>query len=229
MPGEILTPLREDGPLPLSAAIPDTTVSNILAGTDEADTFILSRDARWDRIEGFEDGSDRIDIQSYDVTFESLLIERVSSVQYKVYTRDEGINVFLEESAAIDPDDWLLGEEDFVFRDGLADPPVQVHFEESATEREAITGTTLPDIFTFTPDGVGDTINRFEHGKDLIDLSAFNTAFANLSIVTRFDGRVSIRVNTQIDRDTSLYDWFQVNDRSDLLVASDFTAADFIF
>ena len=225
---EISVEAIEAQPAPVSniAFVFDSFGNDWITASPASEIFVFGRDAQWDRIIDFTDGEDLLDITAFEVTFDSLRIRRVSLEHYEVYTRDEGITVIFDEAsvAAADADDWLLDIDDFIFATGLPEPPVQVIIETNSTEREELRGTTLPDIFTFAQDDEGDVINLFEPGKDIIDLSAFNTSFEDLEIVTRYPGRVSVRISVEGD-----YDWIQINDPSRLMVAEDFTADDFIF
>ncbi|MEO0913286.1 MAG: hypothetical protein AAFY59_09905 [Pseudomonadota bacterium] len=200
--------------------------SDVLYGSPQEDRFVLSRDGNRDEIRWFRDGEDKINLWSWDIKFDSLMVVRVSLLEYRVYVRDEVTVVKFVQPAPADipADGVLLDESDFIFRSNLPDAPVQVQVEQVTDGREVLVGTTLPDEFVFSYDGRFDIINKFELGKDRIDLSGYGTSFDDLTIETKRDGRVSIRVDTAEGPD-----YLQVNDPSFRFRAEDFEASDFIF
>lgn len=212
--------------MPVEKIYDDRSGVTRLRGTDEDNTFVMYRDQHRDVIVDMEDGADRIKLFSFDVGFDSVRLQRVDLLTYKVFVRDEVLNVSFRQPAPEDipASGWLLDESDFIFRKGLPPAPVQVQLEQSSTEKETVRGTNLPDVFVFTYDGYGEVIKKFEPGKDQIDLSGYATSFDDLDIVDRFPGRITVRIETDMRTE-----WFQVNDPSNLLTSETITADDFIF
>ncbi len=200
--------------------------SDVLYGSPDIDRFIMTRDQRYDEIRWFTDGVDQINLWSYDITFDSLLVVRVSLQVYKVFVRDEVMTVKFNRppSAEIPEDGVLLDASDFIFKTGLPDPPVQVRLEQETEATEVLVGTTLPDEFVFTFDGQVDIVNRYELHKDRIDLSGYATSFDDLEFVDRAPGKITIWIQTDegVDR-------LKVNEPSKRFTSDDFTPEDFIF
>ncbi|QHQ35931.1 hypothetical protein [Algicella marina] len=213
-------------PPPIRRVYDDRATSDILYGSSNSDRFILVRDQKPDEIRWFRDGEDFIKLWSWDINFSSLLVARVSLLEYQVFVRDEVITVkFVRPPASQIPDDGvLLDADDFIFKKNLPEPPVQVHLEQSSTDKEILTGTTLPDVFVFTFDGKVDVIRLYELHKDQIDLSGYATSFDDVSITTNKKGTVAIRIDTELGPD-----FVRVHDPSNRFTADDFTADDFIF
>lgn len=199
---------------------------NVLYGSEGGDRFDMQRDARYDAIRAFGDNEDIIDLTRFGITFDSLMIRQVSLLEYIVLVRDEKLRVTFDQPAEEDVslNGFLLDEADFIFAPGLPDPPLQVHFEQSATEQEIIVGTTLPDVFIFSDDGIRDDIYRFELHKDRIDLSPYNLSFGSLEINNTVEGRVWVRIRTDQGPD-----FLVLHDAAGNMVAEDLAASDFIF
>lgn len=203
----------------------DTSGKDTLFGTNDEDRFILERDGKLDEIFDFENSEDKVNLNDFDVTFDSIMLKQISLTEYVVYIRDEVIKITFNTPATTPNSGWLLGEHDFVFAKGLPDPPVQVHLEQSDSAGETIYGTTLPDVFIFSDDAFRDTVFLFEPGKDILDLTGYNVSYGDLSFADRNGGRVAISIPVQsggIDR-------LVVRDPSLSLTTSDIETDWFIF
>lgn len=167
---------------------------DVLKGTSMLDLFIMDRDGVSDYLLKFEDGVDMIDITDFNVTWDSVMVQRVSLLEYKVHIRNEFFRVTFNQPDPMDipANGWLLQEVDFVFATGVPDPPVQVHFEDTPGVVELIFGTPLPDVFVLQNDNMRDNVMDFEPGKDKIDLSAYNVAFGDLRLQARNNGKVAV-------------------------------------
>lgn len=210
----------------LGGVIRDTDRRDILHGGDGADSFRLLNDGRTDTVMGLEDGIDLIDITAFDASWDQLMIRQISLTEYVVnYQDEERLRIVFNEPVTVPESGVLLDETDFIFRSGLPESPVQLINERSATEKEVIFGTSLPDVFVFENDGQRDTIRRFEPGKDEINLAAYGTSFYELDIQERKQGRIAIAIPIEDDRP----DWLVVIDISRQLTAEDITADMFIF
>lgn len=203
----------------------DTHRRDILTGGGGADTFVISHDGRRDTITDFEYGSDVIDFTAYNVTYEELFIFQKSAYTFVIDIRGARTEVNVDPpnigEAEVTP--YSFTAEDFIFAVGAAPPNVVLHADTAGKDK--LFGTGRPDVFLFEPDGMRDAVRRFEIGKDRIDLTDFDTAFANLNFVDVAPGRVAIRLETLefgIER-------LVINDRSHLFTAADFSADDFIF
>lgn len=198
--------------------VTDTARRDALWGSDQPDTFVLRRDGKTDTIQGFEPGRDLIDLSAFDIGFDSVEIRQTSPTTYMIHVREERTKVVLAPG-----EDRALDADDFIFREGVADAPLQVHADGAGTDR--LRGTTLPDVFIFSPDGVRDAVRRFEDGKDVVDLSAFNVSFADLTITDKKPGRVMVRVHYGDGEKEDVI----IHDGSKTLTAADLSADDFIF
>ena len=198
---------------------------DILTGGLGADTFVLSHDGRRDTITDFSVGVDVIDFTDFNVTFEELFIFQLSAYSFVIDIRGERNQIDVTPPNIGDPPitPASFTAADFVFAPGAAAPTPVVQSDTAGADR--LFGTGRPDVFVFNPDGMRDAVRRFEIHKDLIDLSGFGTAFANLVFTDVQPGRVVIRLETL---DFGI-EHIVINDRSHLFTAADFTAADFIF
>ncbi|MBL4808139.1 MAG: hypothetical protein JKY31_12775 [Rhodobacteraceae bacterium] len=200
----------------------DTGRRDKLTGGDGLDVFVLGRDGKRDFIMDFEDGVDRVDFSDFNVTYEELFIYQIDTYRFVVEIRGELTEINFQPPEVGDPP-IMLTVDDFLFDPGAAAPGVNLIADTDG--RDKLIGTGRPDVFLFNPDGVRDAIRRFELGKDQIDITTFDTTFADLDIQTIRPGRIIITFET----DTFETEHLIINDRSKLLVAEDFTADDFIF
>ncbi len=210
----------------------DTARRDTLQGGDGPDVFALGNDGRTDNVWGLEDGVDVIDIAAWDATWAKISVRQISLTEYVVdYQNEERIRITYQAppAAEIPEDGMLLTADDFIFANGVPAPSVQLRPEASATEKEVIFGTSLPDVFLFEYDGQRDTVRRFEPGKDLIDLADYGTSFGALIVTERKEGRLSIKIPVpDAERDLPP-DWLVLIDNSHQLTADDLTADMFIF
>ena len=198
---------------------------DILTGGLGADTFVLSHDGKRDTITDFTDGVDVIDFTNFNVTFDELFIYQISTYSFVIDIRGEKTQVDVTPPSIGDPPitPYSFTAADFIFAPGAAAPTPVVQSDTAGADR--LFGTGRPDVFVFNPDGMRDAVRRFEIHKDLIDLSGFGTAFANLIFTDVQPGRIVIRVET-IDFGI---EHIVINDRSHLFTSADLTADDFIF
>jgi len=198
---------------------------DILTGGLGADTFVLSHDGKRDTITDFTDGVDVIDFTSFNVTFDELFIYQINTYSFVIEIRGEKNQVDVTPPNIGDPPitPYSFTADDFIFAPGAAAPTPVVQSDTAGADR--LFGTGRPDVFVFNPDGMRDAIRRFEIHKDLIDLSGFGTAFANLIFTDVQPGRIVIRLET-LDHGI---EHIVINDRSHLFTSADLTADDFIF
>ena len=209
---------------------PDPLGTNFLIDTERRDQLfggpgvefhILSRDGKTDTIWQLEDGRDRIDLSAFEVTWESVMVRQVSELEWVITIRDERTRIVFDNPAPTDPPIELTAD-DFIFADDVPPPPVQSIVDGSG--RDHLEGTTLPDSFDFAVDYERDVIHRFEMGKDVIDLSAFNTDFDALHFVDKKPGRVVIHVPNDVG-----VEHIVVKDYNRAFTSADFSADDFLF
>lgn len=208
----------------------DDTLTDILkrdklTGDLGADTFVFQHDGKRDFILDFEDGADVIDFTDFNVTYEELFIYQISAYTFVIDIRGEKTEVAVVPPGLGDPPitPSSFTAEDFIFTVGAAPPTITLQADTPGADR--LFGTGRPDVFLFDPDGMRDAVRRFEIHKDKIDLTAFDTAFANLIFTDVSPGRVVIRVETPEFGVEHLV----VHDKSKLFTSGDFTADDFIF
>ena len=176
----------------LGGSLEDTIRRDILFGGSGPDVFVLKRDGKTDTVMDFDDQVDQIDLSAFDVTFDSVMIQQISTLEFKFVIRGETTKVTFAPPQPGDPP-IDLSVDDFIFPVGIPDPPVQVQVD---TEGETVMkGTSLPDVFILDVDYSRDVIRRFELGKDIVDLSAFNTSYAALEIIDRKPGRVVVKID----------------------------------
>ncbi len=195
----------------------DTDRRDKLTGDDGADVFVLGRDGKRDAIMDFDDGIDLIDLSDFNVTFEEVFIYQIDTLTYVVAIRGELTEINFQPPGFGDPA-IMLTADDFLFAPGAAPPGVNLISDTAA--RDKLIGTGRPDVFLFNPDGLRDAVRRFELDKDKIDITTFDTTFADLIITTLRPGRVMVDFGTE---------HLVINDRSKLFEAGDFSAEDFIF
>lgn len=200
----------------------DTGRRDKLWGGDGTDVFTLGRDGKRDFVMDFQDGLDLIDFSDFNVTFNELFIFQKSPYKFIIEIRGEKTTVNFDPAGPAPAIDALTAD-DFIFAPGAAEPGVNLIADTLGAEK--LHGTGRPDVFLFVPDGARDAIRRFELGKDKIDLTAFDTNFADLDISTIRDGRIVIRFDTPGIGTERLV----VNDRSHHFTHDEFTADDFIF
>ena len=205
----------------------DGAGTDVLIGQSGADEFVMQRDGLTDYIRSFDDMIDKANMKDFDVTWDSVMIRRVSLTEYKVTVRDEFFRVTFEppETEDIPASGWLLDEDDFIFDTGLATPPQQVHFETTPGVVELLHGTSLPDVFVLQNDNIRDNVMDFEPGKDLIDLTDYNVAFGDLRLQTRKNGKVAVVI---VDENEGR-DALTIRDVSRDLTIDDIDADWFIF
>lgn len=210
---------------PIGETLTDTLRRDTLTGDLGADTFVLQHDGRRDTILDFENGVDVIDFSDFDVTFEELFIFQIDAYTFVIEIRGERNQIVVTPPDLGDPPitPWSFTADDFIFADGAAPPSVVSHVDTSGKDK--LFGTGRPDVFLFNPDGLRDAVRRFELGKDKIDLTTFDTSFANLVFTDVGPGRVAITLETLAFGVERLV----INDKSHLFTAADFTADDFIF
>ena len=203
----------------------DTHRRDVLTGDLGADTFVISHDGRRDTITDFEDGVDVIDFTDFNVTFEELFIFQIDTYTFVIDIRGERTEVNVTPPNIGDPaiTTYSFTADDFEFAIGAAPPNVVLQADTAGNDK--LFGTGRPDVFLFNPDGLRDAVRRFEIGKDKIDLTTFDTSFANLTFVDVAPGRVAIMLETVSFGIEKLV----INDKSHLFTAADFSASDFIF
>ncbi len=195
----------------------DTDRRDKLTGDTGADVFTLGRDGKRDFVMDFEDGVDTVDFTDFNVTFEELFIYQIDIYKFVVEIRGEKTEVNFTPGGSL-PTTALLTADDFVFDTGAAAPGVNLIADTTGADK--LIGTGRPDDFLFVPDTQRDAVRRFELNKDHIDLSAYDTSFANLDMETIRPGRVIIHFADE---------HLVINDRSHLFTHLDFDANDFIF
>jgi len=204
--------------------------TNVLVDTDRRDqlfggtgieTFVLGRDGSTDTVWELEDGRDIIDLRAFEVTWDSVMVRQLSETEFTIIIRDEVTRINFAAAGAGDPPIDLTAD-DFIFASGLPDPPVQTHVDPTGSDR--IDGTTLPDSFDMIVDYERDVIAKFELGKDVIDLSSFNTDFGALTFIDKKPGRVVIVVPNDVDEER-----LAVRDWNRDFTSADFSADDFLF
>ncbi|NOR64173.1 MAG: hypothetical protein GQ535_17010 [Rhodobacteraceae bacterium] len=198
---------------------------DVLTGGLGADTFVLSHDGRRDTITDFQDGIDVIDFTDFNVTFEELFIFQLSAYSFVIEIRGERNQIDVPVPNLGDPPitPYSFTAADFEFAPGAAPPTVVVQSDTAGEDK--LIGTGRPDVFVFNPDGMRDSIRRFELHKDKIDLSGFGTAYENLTFTDVQPGRIVIRLET-IEFGV---EHIVINDRSHLITSADLTANDFEF
>ena len=190
-------------------------------GGNGTDYFVLSRDGKTDTIWNFEDGKDRIDLRAFEVQIDSVMIRQISETEWTILIRDELTRINFNTPDAGDPPIDLTAD-DFIFDSG--DPPATPQVILDRAGLSHLHGTSLPDVFTMMIDTPRDVIHRFEKGKDVIDLSAYNTDFSELNFIDKKPGRVVIHVDTGTG-----VDHIVVKDYDRSFTSADFSADDFIF
>lgn len=197
--------------------IRDTGRRDQLTGGDGADIFYLRHDNKRDTILDFQDGSDKIDLTDFNVTFDEVYIRQIADNAFVFTIRGESNAVYFAPPGPLDPP-IIFDADDFIFNPGAAAPTRNLVTETDGADR--LWGTSRPDTFVMNPDGMRDAIRRFELGKDIIDLQTFDTSFENLVFTDVKDGRVRIDFGSE-----SLV----ITDGSRSFTAADFAADDFIF
>ena len=208
-----------------SDTLSDTANRDQLTGGLGADIFVLQHDGRRDTILDFEKGVDVIDFTDLNVTFEELFIFQKDTYSFVIEIRGQRNQVDVIPPDIGEPPITPLSfsAADFIFAEGAAPPSVVSHVDTSG--KDQLFGTGRPDVFLFDPDGLRDAVRRFEIGKDKIDLTSFDTSFANLTFTDVAPGRVSISLTT----DDFGTERLVINDKSHLLTSADFAVDDFIF
>ncbi len=197
--------------------IADSDRRDRLTGGDGEDVFVLGRDGKTDFVLDFDDNVDMIDLVEFNVTFQEISIYKIDTYTYVVQIRGEKSKITFQPPELGDPE-IMLTADDFLFDPGAAPPGVNLVTDTFGNDK--LFGTGRPDVFLFNPDGMRDGIRKFELGKDLIDITTYDTTFADLTITTIRDGRVKIDFGSEI---------LVVNDSSKEFTAADFSADDFIF
>lgn len=197
----------------------DRGLRDRLTGLAGADVFELQRDGKRDFILDFADGSDLIDLSAYNVTWAEVFVRLKAPGHFIIEIRGEKTDIFFQPPALDQPapDFFSLGESDFIFAPGAAEPVINLVADTAA--RDVLWGSGRPDAFLLNRDGQRDVIRNFEDGKDVIDLLDFNTSFGELIFIDRAPGRVLIWCEGEA---------IVVRDASGLLTAADFSASDFI-
>lgn len=201
----------------------DTIVDGILrdriTGLAGADIFALRRDGKRDFILDFKNGSDKIDLTEYNVTWEEVFVRLKSPGHFIFEIRGEKTDVFFQVPDLGQPglSFFSLDESDFAFAPGAAAPTI--HLVPDTAASDVLWGTGRPDAYLLNSDGLKDVIRNYEDDKDVIDLLDFNTSFGELVLVDRSPGRVLIWCEGEA---------ILVRDASHLLTAADFSATDFI-
>ncbi len=208
-----LTNIFEDGPR-----------RDTLIATLADDVFVLQRDGKTDTVRDFTPGQDLIDLSDFHVGFDQVQIKQIAPGEFVFTIREERTKIIFDQPEG-DPDTYLDITPDidnFIFKDNLAEAPLQVHLDTDGVDR--LFGTPSPDVFVLTPDGVRDAVRLFELGKDQIDLAGYNTSFGEISFIDRKPGRVVINVPNGDGVEAVV-----VHDGSKLFTAQQFTEDDFIF
>ncbi len=197
----------------------DGVLRDKITGLAGADIFALRRDGKRDFILDFKNGSDKIDLTEYNVTWEEVFVRLKSPGHFIIEIRGEKTDVFFQppDPGAPGLSFFSLDESDFMFAPGAAAPTV--HLVPDTAASDVLWGTGRPDVFQLNNDALRDVLRNFEDGKDIIDLLDFNTSFGELVFVDKAPGRVLIWCEGEA---------LVVRDASHLLSAADFSANDFI-
>lgn len=203
----------------LGGVLEDTIGTDVLFGRAGDDIFALKRDGLRDTVARFELGVDKIDITQFNVTWGEVSMRQIQDDRFMFTIRGEQTVVYLNPQDDGSPYDLLsFGEENFIFNDGAATPPVNVVLDLNGYTR--LMGTDQTDHFIMQPDGATDSIVNFDPVHDKIDLVGMGTAFGDLDIQTYQNGTVRIFFETEM-----LIVW----DSSRAMTAQDYTEDMFIF
>ena len=203
-----------------------------LWGGGNRDVFALTADGTADQIRDFRRGVDLIDVSAWGVRdFAALTL--TDHHAGKVVLRCGGELVSIDDGGrGLRAADFSAA--DFVFATGPAPRPViegtagddKLHGTAAADELRDLGGVDNlfgrggADLFVLAADGAADSIKDFEDGLDLIDLSAWGVAFADLAVADHPSGKVVI---TRAD------ELVAVGGADGTLTAAELTADDFIF
>ena len=211
----------------------DGAGKDIYTGGAGADKFVLSADNRSDAILDFEDGTDLIDVSAWGVTdFNDLTLTDHHSG--RVFVRHG------KEVVVVDDGARGLNSSDFTAADFVLAPgggPAETLTGTSGNDKlvgtnaaeaiedlagsDALFGRGGADVFVLALDGVVDTVKDFELGQDLVDISAWGaTGFGDLTLTDHSSGKVFLTYEDEL---------LVIHDAARSLVASDYSADDFIF
>lgn len=206
---------------------------DVLSGGTGADVFALSSDYRPDFIVDFEQGIDLIDVSAWQVT---------SLSELEVLDHRSGRVTIRLGKEAVSVDDGARGltaasfdASDFIFAPGTPALPVI----EGTSGNDRLIGSTLAeelrdlagadnmfgkggaDVFVLSLDGNVDSIKDFEHGQDLIDLSAWGaTALEDLTMTDHHSGKIFIDFGAER---------LLVNNAERSLTSTELSDSDFLF
>jgi len=82
--------------------------NDLLFGGKGADTFVFAENAGDDRVYGFENGRDKIDLTAFDITFQDLDIECLRGGHANEVTFDGGSILVINLDAQLMADDFLF-------------------------------------------------------------------------------------------------------------------------
>lgn len=181
------------------ATICETVALDTLRGTQAAEVFVLADDGQRDLVRDFDAALDRLDVSSFgaqslaDLTFTEL-IRKDGSISWLRISDSTG-----EAEAILRFDEGVhsanrLRDDNFIFSNGEAISPIPGMQSVVGTDAaDTLRGSAAPEVFMLQNDDARDQIRDFEDGKDLIDMTAFETQVGELTIrnMTRKDGTVS--------------------------------------
>jgi hypothetical protein len=200
--------------------IDDTARRDQLTGYSGTDTFTLLADEKTDTILDFENGTDKIDLTAFNVTFASVEVKYLGENAFVISVNGERTKIFMEPPGFFEPDidQFSLDETDFIFNTGAGAPiPNELLDRPGPTRLE---GTDETDIFRMQLDYYRDVVAQFDPTKDKIDLSVFNTSFDELTFVERKPGKIIVKLTNEN---------LVIRDVSHLMLAEDVTEDLFIF
>ena len=201
-------------------ALADGMRRDVLTGSTLADIFTLNRDAKTDRLISFQNGVDRIDLTAFNITWVEVQIKQRSALEFVFTIRGERTIVEFAPAPIGDPAISFasLNADDFIFAEGAADPAPNIILDPAGPN--TVFGTDQPDIFAMNVDNSRDVIKKFDPNQDVIDLTAFNTSFSNLTYIDRKPGKVVVQLGSET---------VVVRDVSKQLTSADLTEDMFLF
>ncbi len=200
--------------------IEDSARRDQLTGYSGADTFTLLADGKTDTILDFQNGSDKIDLTAFNVTFASVEIKYLGARTFVISVNGERTKIFMDEPGLFGApiDQFSLDETDFIFNTGAGAPvPNDIQDRPGPTRLE---GTDQTDIFHMQLDYYRDVVAQFDPTKDKIDLTAFNTSFDALTFIERKPGKIIVELANEN---------LVIRDVSHLMLAEDVVEDLFIF
>lgn len=198
----------------------DNAGREALTGAQGLDIFRMRRDGETDIVRDFQLGIDRIDLSAYEVGFDQMMIWNIRDNRFAIEIRGERtiIDIVPFENPVTGEIRDRLDITDFTFSPTAPSAGPNIVFDTDG--KDFIRGTPNPDVFIFREDDEKDFVNRFEDGKDKIDLSDFEVRFDDLKFYEHFVGRVAVIIG-----DEKVF----VKDAGGELTKAMLTEEDFIF